>query len=845
MADHQLDSLLAAASEQYRAGEYHEALLSCDTYLATYPQDAAALLLKGGILVAIERVDDAITTYKQVIIHSPQRPEPYAYLGELFDNAGDSDRALAFYQTAITLRPTWQPLIYNLAHIYLRVGQYKTALQHYQKALHLDPNDAKSHNEIGVIYEAFGHLNTAKKHYQASIKLAPNRTQARENLAAILLRMRELDQAIKLLEDSINVYPQRSSFYSLKAQGEQLLGQTSNALASALRAAQLDPTDPSTHENLGTLFSRLKQPSAALACFQRSLELDPENLDLYGYCAQMAIKLQQVDQAIEYFKQIFDRLNATNITQWLQALLLPQPKESLTDDVYELALKARHNFLSHLQLEAHFDDCHVSLSNLYTSWGNVRFKNRSYFEAEAYFEAATTVNPSNLRALEGLKMSQLQQAAIEKQKELPLTPLIPRWLVTKARDWLKQHAGADYFPLYESNAACYDAPTLRHECQGLNCRPCLGRIHETFSPIRLGKASYLCEYQATPTSQELDVFTAFIPDGRSWVMPQTSWWQVCEAIATIAPDGTLLADLSREYPGELPGCPLAAKNVGQHRIFQKRKLPPLEQVDGRVAVLCGLSANVYFHWLVDVLPRLAILRQSDFTEDSFDYFYVNSQSKRFQKETLKLLGIPLDRVIESDHHPHIQAKTLIVPSFAGYIGWATPRTINFLRTAFLPMSQHNNVEPDFLFSSTFTGKYPKRIYISRCSAKYRHIINEADLVDLLQEKGFKVIQLENYSFLDQVRLFSNAEIIVAAHGAGLTNLIFCTQDTTVIELFSPNYIRYYYWTICEYLRLKLYYLVGEALPCTTFRALMYPDTLTEDFLINLDQMKQVLNQAGF
>jgi capsular polysaccharide biosynthesis protein len=58
-------------------------------------------------------------------------------------------------------------------------------------------------------------------------------------------------------------------------------------------------------------------------------------------------------------------------------------------------------------------------------------------------------------------------------------------------------------------------------------------------------------------------------------------------------------------------------------------------------------------------------------------------------------------------------------------------------------------------------------------------------------------------FEEQIALFSRAKAIVAPHGSGLTNIIFCGSGTKVIELVSPNYIRHYYWAIAQQLNLDI------------------------------------------
>ena len=239
-----------------------------------------------------------------------------------------------------------------------------------------------------------------------------------------------------------------------------------------------------------------------------------------------------------------------------------------------------------------------------------------------------------------------------------------------------------------------------------------------------------------------------------------------------------------------------------------------------------------FTLMVDILPRLDILRRSGFPEGEIDWFYVNSVAKPFQRQTLEELGIPGDRILESDRHPHLQASRLVVPSFASPIGWATPESIEFVRSQFL--------SPQSTPSTS-----PKRLYLSRQTARYRKVINEAELIQCLEQQGFTVVTLDEYSVREQAQLFANAEVIVAPHGAALTNLLFCQPKTTVLELFSPNYIRYYYWSICQYLKLNHYYAIGTALPCSALRRLLYPDALTEDFWVDVSGVKELISSQKF
>ncbi|OZH55086.1 hypothetical protein AFK68_06815 [Hydrocoleum sp. CS-953] len=100
------------------------------------------------------------------------------------------------------------------------------------------------------------------------------------------------------------------------------------------------------------------------------------------------------------------------------------------------------------------------------------------------------------------------------------------------------------------------------------------------------------------------------------------------------------------------------------------------------------------------------------------------------------------------------------------------------------------------------------------------------------------------SLENQIATFAHAKIIVAPHGSGLTNIVFCNPGTKVIELFSPHYLRYYYWHISQLLGLEHYFLIGETFSCYPIRNIMYESSLVEDILVNLDSLNQMFKVIG-
>ena len=70
-------------------------------------------------------------------------------------------------------------------------------------------------------------------------------------------------------------------------------------------------------------------------------------------------------------------------------------------------------------------------------------------------------------------------------------------------------------------------------------------------------------------------------------------------------------------------------------------------------------------------------------------------------------------------------------------------------------------------------------------SKYRDsriLINNNEVKNYLKKNGFKSYKFNTLSFADQIKIFSKAKIIISMFGAELSNLVFCSKGTKVIEI---------------------------------------------------------------
>ncbi|OWY67141.1 capsular biosynthesis protein [cyanobacterium TDX16] len=180
----------------------------------------------------------------------------------------------------------------------------------------------------------------------------------------------------------------------------------------------------------------------------------------------------------------------------------------------------------------------------------------------------------------------------------------------------------------------------------------------------------------------------------------------------------------------------------------------------------------YFHWLIDCLTRLEGIEYYQAQTGIKPTLIIHANPQEWQKESLRLLGYNPDDCIEWNDSS-VKVKKLVVPSFRREHNIISPTACEWLRQRLLSNLPDNTSIP-----------LSPRIYISRPKSAGRNIINEEDVMAILAPLGFIAYTMEELSFVDEIKLFSQAEIVIAPHGAGLTNIIFASQKLIVIDLFG-------------------------------------------------------------
>lgn len=296
-------------------------------------------------------------------------------------------------------------------------------------------------------------------------------------------------------------------------------------------------------------------------------------------------------------------------------------------------------------------------------------------------------------------------------------------------------------------------------------------------------------------------------------------------ISVISRNNKLIGEVSYQYERSNVGA-----LIYDHAILQQKFFPEPKRYKGVVfSMLSGdvASTNI-FHWLYDALPRLYILKASGFF-DKVDWFITPELKHKYHKETLQILGINPRKIVECSEYVHLQADTLLVTSHIRHKG-ITP--------TWVCKAHQKYILQNIPESKTV---YPPLIYIRRGDSKVRQIVNESSLMAMLEKKGFTSYLLSQLPFAEQVRLFSTAQVIVAAHGAGLSNLAFCKEGTALIELFAPDYIKPTYQIISEKTGIQYSYILCQ--PANEKKPGSIKEAINQDLVVDIEEVSRQISSV--
>jgi len=396
------------------------------------------------------------------LFRGEKRDRFLAHMGEAeaaFD-AFDPERGMKGLEEAFKLDRDNYELSFFLGEMFFNDGNIDRAKSYLERTLEVQPDHFDAAVFYGVLLHERQDLKGAERWLRRAIQISTESFLPYFSLGAIYARQGKLLRAQKFLEKAVQLEPIQQAHYLLGTIFYEK-GQLERAIRSFQAALKLDPDYEEAIYHLGLCYLDRNWNRKAIDCFQEALELNPNKMEY-----QQAVKIYEgvsghvplEGPAAEEFAAAEALVSAGNYSGALDryrraaqadpenvSILLPYALLCSHLDLNSEAIGAARGILKNRPAEVVAAAAYTTLVEALRAEGNFKESNRAleemlrsytsnYAKSIAYYEKAYNLAEMEENLDEALESAQLALRYSPKElKQFPLAAL--GWVYFKRRDF--------------------------------------------------------------------------------------------------------------------------------------------------------------------------------------------------------------------------------------------------------------------------------------------------------------------------------------------------------------------------------------------------------------------------
>ncbi len=264
--------VLNAAGSYLMLNQHERALQEADRAIQMDASSSRAWAIKGTILFAGTRFEEADTCFQQAL-------------------SLDSDEIVA---------------LGNRPYVLMAFGRQDEAMEHLDRLLKLMPLNPQGWLKKGELeLDREGGTNeSALGYFERSLQLNPNHPKAWSYKGDALRRLNRNREAVACYDEAVARDPHFARAWMHRGISLSALGQTPIAVESFKKALDLDSNDAVVWFNLGVTLHGARSTQEAFTCFSRCVQLDPTHVEGWFSLAAVYAGAGKLEKAIEAFDRV-------------------------------------------------------------------------------------------------------------------------------------------------------------------------------------------------------------------------------------------------------------------------------------------------------------------------------------------------------------------------------------------------------------------------------------------------------------------------------------------------------------------------------------------------------------
>jgi cellulose synthase operon protein C len=340
-------------------------------------RDEQALLLRAGMAVNEQRLDDAVNDLRTILRDTPESPRAQLLLGRTHEMQGLRDLASQHYSNAAQMGRFAPAFAMPYAEYLMKTGRARAVEGVLRETLKTSPGNlpalrllAQSYLQTGNIAGAqavadevaktsagaaaanqiHGAVQAAKRDYTGSIEsfkrayeLAPTDTNAMVNLVRSYVLANKAKEALNFLRAVLDASPRNETARILQGQLFAFTGNAAGAREALQTAIEQNPGNAVAYQSLVNVQLAARNLDEAAKVVDRGLKAIPTDFGLKMSRASILELQGKPDEAIAVYEALLvERPNAVVVANNLASMLADNRKDPASiKRAYELAQRFR------------------------------------------------------------------------------------------------------------------------------------------------------------------------------------------------------------------------------------------------------------------------------------------------------------------------------------------------------------------------------------------------------------------------------------------------------------------------------------------------------------------------
>lgn len=438
-ADASLQTSLATA--QAVLGKKEAAGSAVKSALAVDPTYVPALILAARLKAGERDIDGALQAMEEILSKAPESAEAWKLKGDLLNANSKTDDALIAYRKSLTIDSKSAPIHLAILRILLQKNKHEEATKQLEELKKIAPkNPETKYIEAQLAYQKKDY-KTARTLAQELLRISSKNSQILQLAGAIEFQTNSLSQAEAYLKIATGLNPNSVLSQKLLIATYLRSGQPGKALTALNNITSKNGLDPRFFAIAGQVYLQNGDSKTAETYLGKALKLDPDNMSARTSLAAARLASGQHDDGFNELQEISDsdsstmadmviisaHLSRKEFSKALAAvdkLETKQPDKPIAANLrgrIQLAQKdvaaARKSFEKALAIDPSFFAAAASLASL-----DMADKNPA--AAKSRFERMLALNPKNGSALLALAQLATMQGAGKEEVAALLTKAV-------------------------------------------------------------------------------------------------------------------------------------------------------------------------------------------------------------------------------------------------------------------------------------------------------------------------------------------------------------------------------------------------------------------------------------